>query len=109
MGRPTPAIYSAEASLYVFWAGVALIRTRIGGFSLSVHDDYMQHTYAPEAAAALDFYAAIDVELGRLLNLGATIGITADHGMNAKQRPDGQPNVIYLETQLTKNSAPVSG
>jgi phosphonoacetate hydrolase len=102
VGRPTPAIYSSEASLYVFWAGVALIEQGLADFLYLSTTDYMQHTYAPEAAAALDFYAAIDVELGRLLNLGATIGITADHGMNAKQKPDGQPNVIYLETQLTK-------
>jgi len=34
------------------------------------------------------------------LELGATLGITADHGMNAKCKPDGSPNVIYLETLL---------
>jgi phosphonoacetate hydrolase len=102
VGRPTPAIYSPEASLYVFWAGVALIEQGLADFLYLSTTDYMQHAFAPEAPEALDFYAAIDVELGRLINLGATIGITADHGMNAKQKPDGQPNVIYLETQLTK-------
>ena len=34
--------------------------------------------------------------------LGAVIGFTADHGMNAKQRPDGSPNVIYLESELAE-------
>src|SRR5262249_51263005 len=32
--------------------------------------------------------------------LGAIVGLTADHGMNAKHRNDGQPDVIYLEPLL---------
>src|SRR4029078_6173434 len=44
----------------------------------------------------------IDEQLGRLVALGALVGITAAHGMNAKQKPDGSPNVIYLETELRK-------
>jgi len=36
------------------------------------------------------------------VKLGAILGLTADHGMNAKQKPDGSPNVIYLESELTK-------
>ena len=30
------------------------------------------------------------------------MGLTADHGMNAKQKPDGSPNVIYLQSELTR-------
>ncbi|MDB6039490.1 MAG: phnA, partial [Verrucomicrobiales bacterium] len=48
----------------------------------------------------LEFYAEIDQQLGRMLELGAVIGITADHGMNAKCNADGSPKVIYLETLL---------
>jgi phosphonoacetate hydrolase len=44
----------------------------------------------------------VDVELGRLLKSGAIVGLTADHGMNAKQKADGSPNVIYLETALVE-------
>jgi phosphonoacetate hydrolase len=62
--------------------------------------DYMQHLYAPETNEAFDFYAAIDDLFGRLQRTGAVLGVTADHGMNAKQKPDGSPNVIYLETRL---------
>ena len=68
----------------------------------------MQHRYAPGAPEAVEFYASIDRALGRLLELGAVVGITADHGMNAKQRPDGSPNVIYLESELTKKFGPGS-
>jgi phosphonoacetate hydrolase len=41
-----------------------------------------------------------------LLRLGAIVGVTADHGMNAKQRADGTPNVIYLESVLNEQFLP---
>ena len=44
----------------------------------------------------------MDLELGRLSDLGCQLGITADHGMNDKCREDGTPRVIYLEDELTK-------
>jgi len=106
VGRPTPAIYSPEASLYVFWAGVALIEQQRADFLYLSTTDFMQHKFAPEAPEALDFYAALDHELGRLRDLGAIVGLTADHGMNAKQKPDGTPNVIYLESVLTEKFGP---
>lgn len=103
---PTPAIYSGDASLYVLRAGVRLAETGRADFLYLSTTDFMQHAYAPEDAEALDFYAAIDHELGRLLALGCVLGITADHGMNAKQRADGSPNVIYLETELEREFGP---
>jgi phosphonoacetate hydrolase len=60
----------------------------------------MQHKYAPEAPESLDFYEAMDREIGRLLELGAVVGATADHGMNAKTHEDGTPHVLYVETML---------
>jgi len=102
VGRPTPPIYSAEASLYVLWAGVALLEQDRADFLYLSTTDFMQHKFAPDSPESLDFYAAIDHELGRLLELGAVLGVTADHGMNAKQKPDGSPNVIYLESELTR-------
>lgn len=98
---PVPAIYSGEASVYVLKAGVALLERGLADFLYLSTTDFIQHKHAPEEREALDFYAAIDLELGRLLALGAAIGVTADHGMNAKQRADGSPNVIYLESELT--------
>jgi phosphonoacetate hydrolase len=97
---PTPAIYSGDASLYVLKAGVAMLERGMADFLYLSTTDYMQHKHAPEDSEALDFYAAIDVELGRLLSLGAVVGLTADHGMNAKQRVDGTPKVLYLESEL---------
>lgn len=106
VGLPTPEIYSGDASLYVFRAGVALIKAGLADFLYLSTTDYMQHTYSPERPESLDFYAAIDRELERLLALGAVIGLTADHGMNAKQKPNGEPNVIYLESLLTEKFGP---
>jgi phosphonoacetate hydrolase len=74
----------------------------LGDFLYLSTTDYIQHKFAPEDGSALDFYAAVDVELGRLLKSGAVVGVTADHGMNAKQKADGSPNVIYLETALVE-------
>jgi phosphonoacetate hydrolase len=98
---PTPAIYSGDASVFVLKAGVALLRRGMADFLYLSTTDYIQHKFAPAASGALEFYAAIDAEIGQLMELGAVIGVTADHGMNAKQLADGSPNVIFLESELT--------
>ena len=84
IGYTTPAIYSADASLFVLRAGVAFIEQGLPDFLYLSLTDYMQHTYAPEAEESLSFYEAMDKEIGRLVELGAIVGATADHGMNAK-------------------------
>ncbi|HUR47390.1 MAG TPA: phosphonoacetate hydrolase [Candidatus Saccharimonadales bacterium] len=106
VGHPAPAIYSADASLYVLRAGAALLQLGRADFLYLSLTDYIQHKWAPEEPAALDFMAAIDVELGKLLECGALIGATADHGMNSKQTPWGEPNVVYIETLLTNQFGP---
>jgi phosphonoacetate hydrolase len=95
-----PHIYSGEASLYVLRAGVDLIRNRGIDFAYLSTTDFIQHKYAPEDREALEFYREIDKSVGELIAAGALVGITADHGMNAKQRADGSPNVVYLEGLL---------
>jgi len=98
----TPPIYSGEASVYVVRAGVALVEAGQADFLYLSLTDYIQHKFAPQEEGALEFYEALDVELGRLTDLGCHLGITADHGMNAKCRGDGTPRVIYLEDELSK-------
>ena len=102
IGHKTPAIYSADASLFVLRAGVALIEKGMADFLYLSLTDYMQHTYAPDTKESLAFYEAQDAELGKMLELGAVIGATADHGMNAKVKADGTPNVLFIETMLTE-------
>jgi phosphonoacetate hydrolase len=60
----------------------------------------VQHKYAPEEAEARRFYQAIDDCFGRLAALGATVALTADHGMNDKSNGAGEPNVIWLQDIL---------
>lgn len=102
VGHKTPAIYSADASLFVLRAGAALIEKGMADFLYLSLTDYMQHTYAPDAKESLAFYEAMDAELGKMLKLCAVIGCTADHGMNAKVKPDGSPNVLFIETMLNE-------
>ena len=99
---PKPNIYSAEASLYVLRSGVYLIESGLADFCYLTLTDYMQHKFAPEHPQSLAFYRDIDREIGRLLSLGCVVAATADHGMNSKCDADGNPNVVYLETELTK-------
>ena len=64
--------------------------------------DYIQHKYAPGSKEANEFYMGIDDALGRLAALGAIVAVTGDHGMNDKSKPDGSPNVIFLQELLDK-------
>ncbi len=100
VGHPTPVIYSADASLFVLRAGVAFIKKGLADFLYLSLTDYMQHTYSPEAEESLAFYEAMDTEIGKLIDLGAVVGATADHGMNAKVKADGTPNVLFVEDML---------
>lgn len=109
VGHPTPAIYSAEASLFVLRAGVAFIEKGLADFLYLSLTDYMQHTYSPEAEESLAFYEAMDKEIGKLLALGAIVGATADHGMNAKVKADGSPNVLFIEDMLEEKFGDPSG
>ena len=98
VGKPVPSVYSADLSEFIFAAGVVLMeRDRPDLMYLST-TDYVQHKHAPGTPLANAFYAMMDGYWARLDALGATIALTADHGMNAKHDPQsGAPNVIYLQ------------
>ncbi len=100
VGRPLPSVYSAELSEFVFAAGVRLMERRPPDLTYLSTTDYVQHKAAPGSAAANEFYAMMDRYLARLDALGATLALTADHGMNDKFGADGQPNAIYLQDLL---------
>ena len=97
VGRPVPSVYSAELSEFVFAAGVKLMETERPDLMYLSTTDYVQHKAAPGAPAANAFYAMMDPYLARLDAFGATIALTADHGMNDKFGADGQPNALYLQ------------
>jgi phosphonoacetate hydrolase len=101
-----PDKYSADLSLFVLDAGVALLerhRCDIVYLSLS---DYVQHKHAPEAPEALAFMRAVDQRIGRLLALGAVVGIVADHGMSDMARSDGTARVLYVQDEIERAFGP---
>lgn len=99
-GMPQPDMYSMELSLFVLEAGIKLLdRERPDLMFLSL-TDWVQHKYAPEESEAKRFYREIDARFGRLAELGATVALTADHGMNDKSNAEGRPNVIWLQDIL---------
>ncbi len=103
VGMPVPSVYSAELSEFVFAAGVKLMERPVGQrpdvMYLST-TDYIQHKHAPGTPGADAFYAMMDGYLAKLDALGCVIGITADHGMNAKTGLDATPDVVYLQDLL---------
>ena len=101
VGMPVPSVYSAELSEFVFAAGVELMshERRPDVMYLST-TDYVQHKHAPGTPGADAFYRMMDGYLGRLDAMGCVVALTADHGMNAKTRLDGAPDVVYLQDVL---------
>ena len=100
LGRPLPDVYSAELSEFVFAAGVKLLEEFRPDVMYLTTTDYVQHKYAPGDTPANAFYAMFDRYLARLDASGAAIVITADHGMKPKHKPDGSPDVIYVQDLL---------
>jgi phosphonoacetate hydrolase len=100
LGRDVPEVYSAELSEFVFAAGVKLLHEFKPDVMYLTTTDYIQHKYAPPDAEAISFYEVFDKYLGELDAAGASIVITAAHGMKAKHLSDGSPDVVYLQDVL---------
>jgi phosphonoacetate hydrolase len=102
-GMAAPDVYSAALSEFVFAAGAALLeRERLDIMYLST-TDYVQHKHAPGTPAANAFTGMLDRYLERLDALGATVVVTADHGMNAKTDAFGRPNIVFLQDALDES------
>lgn len=97
-----PSVYSAEVSEAVFAAGLALLKSEKPDLLYLSTTDYIQHLHAPDDPVALDFTAMVDRYLGLLVEAGADVVLTADHGMNGKAKADGKPNVAYLQDFLDR-------
>ncbi len=99
-GMPVPSVYSAELSEFVFAAGCALLERERPDLMYLSTTDYVQHKHAPGTPAANAFTGMLDRYLARLDALGATVVLTADHGMGAKTDAFGRPNIVYLQDVL---------
>jgi phosphonoacetate hydrolase len=96
VAMPIPDVYSAELSEYVLAAGLELLRRERPDVMYLSLTDYVQHKHPPGDPVARAFYAMLDRYFDAFDREGAVLGITGDHGMNAKVKPDGTPNVVYL-------------
>ncbi len=102
VGWPLPDIYSAELSLFVIEAGIRLLERHRPDLMYLSLTDYVQHKHAPGSKESDDFHVKLDDGFGRLAALGAIVALTADHGMNDKSKPDGSPNVVFVQDELDK-------
>ena len=100
VGRPLPDMYSAELSLFVLDAGLKLLEEHRPDILYLSLTDYIQHAHAPGEPEADRFYAELDARFGRFEEMGATVALTADHGMNEKTNDDGTPRVVWLQDLL---------
>ncbi|MGH7116937.1 MAG: phosphonoacetate hydrolase [Stellaceae bacterium] len=96
VGRARPDMYSADLSLYVLDAGLRLLERGMAKLLYLSLSDYVQHAHAPGDAEADAFHRAVDERVRRFIELGAVVGLVADHGMNDK------PRVIFLEDELNE-------
>jgi len=100
VGRKTPDQYDPDLSYFVLDAGIKLLERHTADLFYLSLSDVIQHSYAPDEPEAKAFMAEIDKRIGRLVQLGAIVGVTGDHGMNDKSNADGSPNVVWLEDVL---------
>jgi phosphonoacetate hydrolase len=100
VGKPLPDMYSADLSLFVLDAGIELLESRRPDILYLSLTDFIQHAFAPGHPEADRFYGDLDARFGRLEALGATVVLTADHGMNEKTNDDGSPRVVWLQDIL---------
>ena len=100
VGMPLPDIYSAELSPFVLAVGIKLLQTEQPLVMYLSLTDYIQHTHAPGEPQADRSYRDMDAMLGRLHDLGAIIGLVADHGMRDKSNPDGSRKIVWLQDAL---------
>jgi phosphonoacetate hydrolase len=93
-------VYSAELSEKALAEGVRMLAAAPPDLMYLSTSDYVQHKHAPGDAEANRFYGAIDRSLAEIDRLGATLVITADHGMRAKADASGKVKAVYLQDVL---------
>src|SRR5205814_8872578 len=82
VGRGRPDMYSADLSLFVLDAGLALLERGMARLLYLSLSDYVQHAHAPGTREADAFNRAIDDRVRRFVELDAVVGLVADHVMN---------------------------
>lgn len=97
VGMAVPDVYSSGLSEFVMAAGVSILKQERPDLMYLSTTDYVQHKAAPGSEFANSFYAMMDRYVGLLDAAGCVLVLTADHGMNDKHLPNGEPDVLYLQ------------
>jgi phosphonoacetate hydrolase len=100
VGWDTPEVYSSRLSAFVMEAGLRLYQHQAPDVMYLSLTDYIQHKHGPGTPEADQFYQTLDRYFDAFDELGAVLGLTADHGMNDKHDAAGQPQIIYLRSLL---------
>lgn len=106
MGRKAPPQYSGDLSIYVLDAGVKLLAEKRADLLYLTLSDYIQHKHAPNSPEANEFFVALDERIGKMVELGAVVAVTGDHGMSDKCGEGGRPNILFLEDVLAEKWGP---
>ncbi|KAL1884435.1 hypothetical protein Plec18167_002023 [Paecilomyces lecythidis] len=106
VGRPAPSQYSADLSLFVLDAGIRVLEENQADLLYLTLSDYVQHKYPPGSKEADEFLQNIDSRLQKLAQLAPVVGVTGDHGMSNKSNSSGEPNVLFLEDELSERFGP---
>lgn len=105
-------IYSGAVNLWLLRAARAVLEEEKPDLLYVTTTDYLQHKYGPESEEAQAHHAALDAEIGRLLDSwmsahrDGAVFITADHGMCDKTRAL-DPGVILRNRGLAAEAVPI--
>jgi phosphonoacetate hydrolase len=94
--RLVPDIYDWDLSMYALDMGLIAHRRRPIDVLYVSLTDYVQHKSAPGTPLADQFFIHLDRALGAYQDAGFVVGLTADHGMNSKNR------IHFLEDVLNQ-------
>ncbi|MCY3825663.1 MAG: alkaline phosphatase family protein [Nitrospinae bacterium] len=105
-------IYSGAVNLWLLRAARAVLEEQKPDLLYVTTTDYLQHKYGPESEEAQAHHAALDAEIGRLLNCwmsthgDGAVFVTADHGMLDKTRAL-DPGVILRGQGVGAEAVPI--
>ena len=105
-------IYSGAVNLWLLRAARAVLEEEKPDLLYVTTTDYLQHKYGPDSAEAQAHHAALDAEVGRLvdswlrIHKDGAVFITADHGMRDKTRAL-DPGVILRAEGVGAEAVPI--
>lgn len=94
--------------MFVLDAGIKLLEQDRAELLYLLLSDLVQHAHGPGDVEANAFHSTVDAKVSRLAELGAVVGLIADHGMNDKTNEDGTPRVVFREEELNRRFEPDS-